>query len=54
MNTKKAKLILKILNKIYPKTSTWGNIFTLLYLYFCQPQCTDVNVNVTKNLSKIQ
>ena len=53
-NVKKAKLILKILNKIYPKTPVplkHRNIFTLLISVLLSAQCTDVNVNnVTKNI----
>ena len=53
-NVQKAKLILKILNKIYPKTPVplkHRNIFTLLVSVLLSAQCTDVNVNnVTKNI----
>ena len=53
-NVQKAKLILKILNKIYPKTPVplkHKNIFTLLVSVLLSAQCTDVNVNnVTKNI----
>ena len=49
---KKAKLILKILNKIYPKTPIplkHTNNFTLLISVLLSAQCTDLNVNnVTK------
>ena len=44
----KAKLILKILNKIYPKTPTslkYNNKFTLLISVLLSAQCTDINVN---------
>jgi len=48
------KLILKILNQIYPKTSIplkHTNKFTLLVSVLLSAQCTDVNVNnVTKNI----
>ena len=51
---KKAKLILKILNKVYPKTSIplkHTNIFTLLISVLLSAQCTDLNVNkVTKTI----
>ena len=55
MNDKKrAKLILKILNKTYPKTPIplkHKNKFTLLISVLLSAQCTDVNVNnVTKNI----
>ena len=50
----KAKLIIKILNKIYPKTPVSlnsKNTFTLLISVLLSAQCTDVNVNnVTKNI----
>jgi endonuclease-3 len=50
----RAKLILKILNKIYPKTPIplkHKNKFTLLVSVLLSAQCTDVNVNnVTKNI----
>ena len=53
-NVQKAKLILKILNKSYPKTPVplkHRNIFTLLVSVLLSAQCTDVNVNnVTKNI----
>ena len=53
-NVQKAKLILKILNKIYPKIPVplkHRNIFTLLVSVLLSAQCTDVNVNnVTKNI----
>ena len=51
---KKAKLILKILNKIYPTTPIplkHRNKFTLLISVLLSAQCTDANVNnVTKNI----
>ena len=55
MNEKqKAKIIIKILNKIYPKTPVplkSKNIFTLLISVILSAQCTDVNVNnVTKDI----
>ena len=50
----KANVIIKILNKIYPKTPVpliSKNTFTLLISVLLSAQCTDVNVNnVTKNL----
>ena len=50
----RAKLILKILNKIYPKTSIplkHNSKFTLLVSVLLSAQCTDLNVNnVTKNI----
>ena len=53
-NVQKAKLILKLLNKIYPKTPVplkHRNIFTFLVSVLLSAQCTDVNVNnVTKNI----
>ena len=55
MNEKqKAKIIIKILNRIYPKAPTplkSKNIFTLLISVLLSAQCTDVNVNkVTKDI----
>jgi len=55
MNEKeKAKIILKILNKIYPTTPIplkHKNIFTLLVSVLLSAQCTDLNVNnVTKDI----
>jgi len=51
---RRAKLILKILNKIYPKTPIplkHKNKFTLLISVLLSAQTTDVNVNnVTKNI----
>ena len=53
-NKKKSKIILKILNKIYPKVPiplNYKNTFTLLVSVLLSAQCTDVNVNnVTKNI----
>ena len=50
----KAKLILKVLNKIYPKTPVplkSKNTFTFLISVLLSAQCTDLNVNnVTKNI----
>ena len=50
----KSKIILKILNKIYPKTPIplkYRNKFTLLVSVLLSAQTTDVNVNnVTKNI----
>jgi len=50
----KAKIVLKILNKIYPKVTiplNYKNTFTLLISVLLSAQCTDVNVNnVTKNI----
>ena len=50
----RAKTVLKILNKIYPKTPVplkHKNIFTLLISVLLSAQCTDLNVNnVTKNI----
>ena len=50
----RAKIVLKILNKIYPNTPIplkHRNIFTLLVSVLLSAQCTDVNVNnVTKNI----
>ena len=55
MNEKKrAKIIIKILNQIYPKTPIplkSRNTFTLLISVLLSAQCTDVNVNnVTKKI----
>ena len=55
MNEKqKAKIIIKTLNKIYPKTRVplkSKNTFTLLISVLLSAQCTDVNVNnVTKDI----
>ena len=50
----RSKIILKILNKIYPKTPIplkHRNKFTLLVSVLLSPQTTDVNLNnVTKNI----
>ena len=50
----RSKIILKILNKIYPKTPIplkYRNKFTLLVSVLLSAQTTDVNVNnVTKNI----
>ena len=50
----RAKKILNILNRIYPKTPVplkHKNIFTLLISVLLSAQCTDVNVNnATKNI----
>ena len=49
----RAKIVLKILNKTYPKTPIplkHRNIFTLLISVLLSAQCTDVNVN---NVTKI-
>ena len=50
----RAKIVLKILNKIYPKTPIplkHRNKFTLLISVLLSAQCTDLNVNnVTKNI----
>ena len=55
MNNKtKAKIILKILSRTYPKVPiplNYKNTFTLLISVLLSAQCTDVNVNnVTKNI----
>ena len=51
---RRARLILKTLNKIYPKTRIplkHNSKFTLLISVLLSAQCTDVNVNnVTKNI----
>jgi len=50
----KAKIIIKTLNKIYPKAPVplkSKNTFTLLISVLLSAQCTDINVNnVTKNI----
>ena len=50
----KAKIIIKTLNKIYPKAPVplkSKNTFTLLISVLLSAQCTDVNVNnVTKDI----
>jgi endonuclease-3 len=52
--TQRSKIVLRILNKTYPKTPIplkHRNIFTLLISVLLSAQCTDVNVNnVTKNI----
>ena len=52
--TEKAKIIVKTLNSIYPKTPSplkHKNIFTLLVSVLLSAQCTDINVNnVTKDI----
>ena len=55
MNSKeKSKIILSVLDKIYPKVPiplNYKNTFTLLISVLLSAQCTDVNVNnVTKNI----
>ena len=55
MNNKtKSKIIIRILNKTYPKVPiplNYKNTFTLLISVLLSAQCTDVNVNnVTKNI----
>ena len=51
---RRAKIVLKILNKIYPKIEVplkSRNVFTLLISVLLSAQCTDLNVNnVTKNI----
>ena len=53
-NTKKSKIILKLLDKTYPKVPiplNYKNTFTLLISVLLSAQCTDVNVNnVTKDI----
>ncbi len=50
----RAKIVLKILNKLYPKVPVplnHRNTFTLLISVLLSAQCTDVNVNnVTRNI----
>ena len=50
----RAKIVLKILNKIYPRIEVplkSRNVFTLLISVLLSAQCTDVNVNnVTKDI----
>ena len=52
--TQRAKIILKILNKTYPKITVplkSRNIFTLLISVLLSAQCTDINVNnVTRKI----
>ena len=54
MRFKRAKIINKTLNKIYPKIVVplnSRNVFTLLISVLLSAQCTDINVNnVTKNI----
>ena len=53
-NKEKAKIIIRILNKTYPKVPVplnYKNTFTLLISVLLSAQCTDVNVNnVTKDI----
>jgi len=53
-NKEKSKIILRILNKTYPKIPiplNYRNTFTLLISVLLSAQCTDVNVNnVTKDI----
>jgi endonuclease III len=53
-NKGKSKIIIKLLNKTYPKVPiplNYKNTFTLLISVLLSAQCTDVNVNnVTKNI----
>ena len=53
-NKEKSRIILRELNKIYPKVPiplNYRNTFTLLISVLLSAQCTDVNVNnVTKNI----
>ena len=53
-NKEKSKIILRTLNKIYPKVPiplNYKNTFTLLISVLLSAQCTDLNVNnVTKNI----
>ena len=53
-NKEKSKIIIKILNKTYPKVPiplNYKNTFTLLVSVLLSAQCTDVNVNnVTKDI----
>ena len=53
-NKEKSKIIVKILNRIYPKVPiplNYKNTFTLLISVLLSAQCTDVNVNnVTKRI----
>ena len=51
--SERAKLILKILNKIYPTTPIplkHTNNFTLLISVLMSAQCTDLNVNNVKKI----
>ena len=59
MNEKqKAKIIIKTLNKIYPKAPVplkSKNTFTLLVSVLLSAQCTDVNVNnVTRKRANLE
>ena len=53
-NQKKTKIILRLLNKTYPKVPiplNYKNTFTLLVSVLLSAQCTDVNVNnVTRKI----
>ena len=53
-NKEKSKIIIRILNKTYPKVPiplNYKNTFTLLISVLLSAQCTDVNVNnVTRNI----
>ena len=53
-NQKKSKIILRLLNKTYPKVPiplNYKNTFTLLISVLLSAQCTDVNVNnVTRKI----
>ena len=53
-NREKSKIIIRILNKTYPKVPiplNYKNTFTLLVSVLLSAQCTDVNVNnVTKSI----
>ena len=53
-DVQRAKIVSKILNKIYPEITVplkSRNVFTLLISVLLSAQCTDVNVNnVTKNI----
>ena len=53
-NKQKSKIIIRILNKTYPKVPiplNYKNTFTLLVSVLLSAQCTDVNVNnVTKSI----
>ena len=53
-NKKKAQIILRVLNRVYPKVPiplNYKNKFTLLISVLLSAQCTDVNVNnVTKHI----
>ena len=53
-NKEKTKIILRVLNKTYPRVPiplNYKNTFTLLISVLLSAQCTDVNVNnVTKNI----